>query len=35
MIVDGLCHLAGRTNEGIAPMIAMVQEAIERVPQRA
>ncbi len=35
MIVDGLRHIAGRTNEGIAPMIAMVQEAIERVPQRA
>jgi hypothetical protein len=35
MIVDGLCHLSGRTNEGIAPMIAMVQQAIERVPQRA
>jgi hypothetical protein len=35
LIVDGLCHLAGRTNEGIAPMVAMMQEAIERVPQRA
>jgi hypothetical protein len=35
MIVDNLRHITGHTNAGIAPMVALFQEAAERVPQRA
>jgi hypothetical protein len=35
MIVDGLRHLHGYTNEGIAEAMAFYQEAITKVPQRA
>jgi hypothetical protein len=35
MIVDRLTHIEGYTNEGIATEIAMYQEAITKVPQRA
>jgi hypothetical protein len=33
LCVDGLCHLNGFTNEGIAQQMAMYQEALEHVPQ--
>jgi hypothetical protein len=35
MIVAGLHHLTGHTNEGVARMVAMYQDAIEKVPQQA
>jgi hypothetical protein len=35
MIVKDLCVSDGYTNEGIAPMMAIYQEAIGRVPQMA
>jgi hypothetical protein len=35
MVVDGLSHIEGVTNEGLTSEIAMFQEAIARVPQRA
>jgi hypothetical protein len=35
MIVDGLRHIEGYTNEGVAAQMAMYQEAISKVPQRA
>src|SRR5947209_15171954 len=35
MIVDSLTHIEGYTNEGVAKQMAMYQEAIARVPQRA
>ncbi len=35
LIVDGLRHIEGYTNEGIADQIAIFQEAIAKVPQRA
>jgi hypothetical protein len=35
MIVDDLRHIEGYTNEGVARQMALYQEAIERVPQRA
>jgi hypothetical protein len=35
MIVDDLCHISGYTNEGVASMVTLFQEATERVPQRA
>ena len=33
--VDGIRHIEGYTNEGVATMMAMYQEAISKVPQRA
>ncbi len=33
--VDGIRHLEGSINEGVAPMVGMFQEAIAKVPQRA
>ena len=35
MIVDDLRHIEGFTNEGIAAEMALYQDAIARVPQRA
>ena len=35
MIVDNLRHIEGYTNEGVARQMAMYQEAISQVPQRA
>jgi hypothetical protein len=35
MIVDDLCHIPGYTNEGVASMVTLFQEATERIPQRA
>jgi hypothetical protein len=35
LIVDGLRHIAGFTNEGIARQMETWQEAITKVPQRA
>lgn len=35
MIVDGLRHHSGHSNEGVARMMAMYQEAIDKVPQQA
>jgi hypothetical protein len=35
MIVDRLTHIEGVTNEGIASEMALYQEAISKVPQRA
>jgi len=35
LIVDGLTHIEGYTNEGVARMMGMYQEAISKVPQRA
>jgi len=35
LIVDDLCHVEGYTNEGVAQQMAMYQEALAKVPQRA
>jgi hypothetical protein len=35
LIVDGLKHTMGYTNEGVARQLAMYQEAVARVPQTA
>ena len=35
MIVDGINHIEGYTNEGVAQMMTIYQEAIAKVPQRA
>jgi hypothetical protein len=35
LAVDGIRHIDGYTNEGIAPQMAMYQEAIAKIPQRA
>jgi|SRR5579859_4559071 len=35
LIVDGLTHVEGSTDEGVARQMAMYQEAISKVPQRA
>jgi hypothetical protein len=35
MCVDGIRHIEGVTNEGVAAQIAMFQEAIATVPQRS
>lgn len=35
LIVDGLRHYQGATNEGVAQMMEVYQEAIAKVPQRA
>jgi hypothetical protein len=35
MIVDRLTHIEGYTNEAIAAEVAMYQEAIAKIPQRA
>jgi hypothetical protein len=35
LIVDDLQHIEGYTNEGVAQEMALYQEAISRVPQRA
>lgn len=35
LIVENLHHLTGRTNEGIAEMMGIYQQAIATVPQRA
>ena len=35
LVVDGLRHIEGYTNEGVAQMMGMYQEAISKVPQRA
>lgn len=35
LAVDGIRHIEGYTNEGVAAMMAMYQEAIAQVPQRA
>jgi hypothetical protein len=33
LCVDGLCHIHGFTNEGIARQMGMYQEALSQVPQ--
>jgi len=33
--VNGIRHIEGYTNEGVAAQMAMYQEAISKVPQRA
>ena|SRR5437016_12948209 len=35
LVVDEIRHLEGYTNEGVATQMAMYQEAIAKVPQRA
>jgi hypothetical protein len=35
MIVDGLCHIDGVANEGVAREMALYQEAVARTPQMA
>lgn len=35
LIVDDLRHIEGYTNEGVAQQMALYQDAIGRVPQRA
>jgi hypothetical protein len=35
LVVDDLRHIEGYTNEGVATIMAMYQEAINKVPQRA
>ena len=35
LVVDGIRHVEGYTNEGVATQMAMYQEAIAKVPQRA
>ena len=35
LIVDNLRHVMGYANEGIARMMGLYQEAMEKVPQRA
>src|SRR6478735_3866801 len=35
LIVDGLRHIEGYTNEGVARQMTMYTDAIARVPQRA
>jgi hypothetical protein len=35
LIVDGLCHLTGHVDEGVAHMIARYHDAVEKVPQQA
>jgi hypothetical protein len=34
LVVEGIRHIEGYTNEGIADQMAMYQEAIAKVPQR-
>jgi len=33
--VDRIRHIDGYTNEGVARMMALYQEAVSKVPQRA
>jgi hypothetical protein len=35
LCVDGIRHIEGYTNEGVARMMEMYQEAVSKVPQRA
>ena len=35
LCVDGLCHIDGYANEGVARQMALYQEAVSRVPQMA
>jgi hypothetical protein len=35
LTVDGIRHIEGYTNEGVAGQMAMYQQAIAKVPQRA
>lgn len=35
LIVDNFRHIEGYTNEGVAEMMGMYQEALAKVPQRA
>jgi hypothetical protein len=35
LVVDGLRHIDGFTNDGVARQMALYQESIARVPQRA
>jgi hypothetical protein len=35
LIVEGLRHIDGYTNEGVAGQMALYQDAVGRVPQRA
>jgi hypothetical protein len=35
LIVDGFRHIEGYTNEGVAQMMGVYQEAIANIPQRA
>jgi hypothetical protein len=35
LAVDGIRHIEGYTNEGVAAQMAIYQEALSRVPQRA
>jgi hypothetical protein len=35
LCVDGIRHIDGYTNEGVATQMAMYQEAIAQIPQRA
>jgi hypothetical protein len=35
LVVDGLRHIQGFTNEGVARQMTLFQESIARVPQRA
>ena len=35
LVVDKLRHIDGYTNEGVARQLAIYQEAIGKVPQRA
>jgi hypothetical protein len=35
LAVEGIRHIEGYTNEGVAGQMALFQEAISRVPQRA
>jgi len=33
LAVEGICHIEGYVNEGVARMMGMYQEAIARIPQ--
>ena len=35
LCVDGISHILGYCNEGVARMMGMYQEALSQVPQRA
>lgn len=35
LVVDGFTHVMGYANDGVARMMGLYQEAIEKVPQRA
>lgn len=35
LCVDGICHVEGSCNEGVAAEMALYEEAISSVPQRA